>query len=164
MIAFDIWLTSRTFRSNRCLSLNKERSFVVHYLCGWGIPPIVVGLYIGLDVMEFDSIFRADVFNHRCWDKDKYVFLSYIVIPTAFFILLTVAFMIIAFINMRRQGILPQVLQLQLRMCIRLLLAISLSWIIGFYSVCAHQNIIKQIFAFLISLQGLFSLSVYCAC
>ena len=89
VIAVDTWLV---FRPSAVFSRadEEERSLIVHYLCGWGIPLLLVIISIGINYSEVDEKFRPEFGGFRCWYTQRYAMLIYFGVPVAISLLLNI--------------------------------------------------------------------------
>ena len=152
----DTWLALRSSDAN------EKHSYLVHYISGWGIPVILTALYICLHYTGVYIIFGPDFEQFRCWYKDKYAALIFIVIPTGVSVLLNVFFMSLTFFNICQPAnkSLPEMtspVKLQhIKSCIRLVSLEIVTWILGLASEFTEQKTIRYMFVILISIQGMF--------
>ena len=69
IIAVDTWLTFRPSAAFSCVD-EEERSLIVHFLCGWGIPLLLVAVPFGMNFADVDAKFipeseDSDAGTHR---------------------------------------------------------------------------------------------------
>ena len=69
IIAVDTWLA---FRPSAAFSRadEDERSLIVHYLCGWGIPLLLVAVSLGMNFADVDEKFRPEEDPDAGTDRD----------------------------------------------------------------------------------------------
>ena len=159
VIAVDTWLV---FRPSSAFSHSDEeqRSLIVHYALGWGIPILLVLLSLGMNYSDVDVNFRPEFGGSRCWYTQRYAMLIHFGIPIATSILVNVCLYIITSINLHRAfKNATSVIRADgyhFGIYVRLFILMGITWIFGFISAFTDQIVVDFIFVILTSLQGLF--------
>ena len=159
VIAVDTWLV---FRPSAAFSRSDEekRSFIVHYVVGWGIPLLLVGLSLGMNYSDIDERFRPEFGGSRCWYTQRYAMLIYFGVSMALSILLNIYFYVHTSINLctafKNAMATTQIQKSHFLIYIRLFVIMGITWIFGFISAFTDELALQIIFIILVSLQGLF--------
>ena len=140
-----------------------KKSLIVQELIRWGIPLVVIALYITLHFTQVDIIFGPDFDQYRCWFKDSHSVFLYLGVPTGFSILFNIIFIFLTFVNIYTCGNLSSFCNhCHLASCVRLFFLMTITWIFGFIPEFTDQIVFHYIFVILMSLQGL--LLCICLC
>ena len=159
IIAVDHWLV---FRPSAAFlrSDEEDRSLIIHYLCGWGIPLLLVTISIGMNYSNVEERFIPEFGGPRCWYTQRYAMLLYFGIPIALSILINIVLYIWTSLNLRqafkKATHLVQKERYHFAIYVRLFILMGITWIFGFISAFTDEPAIDFIFVILNSLQGLF--------
>ena len=159
VIAVDTWLV---FRPSSAFSRSdeKEKSLIVHYVLGWGIPLLLVLLSLGMNYSDVNVDFRPEFGGSRCWYTKRYAMLVYFGVPMAISILMNIFFYIHTAISLRKaftnEAATTQIQKSHFPIYVRLFVIMGITWIFGFISAFTDELAAQIIFAILVCLQGLF--------
>ena len=159
IIAMDTWLV---FRPSAAFSRSddEENSLLIHIVCGWGIPVILVAAPIGMNLAGVDGKFMPEFGGSRCWYTQRYAMLLYFGGPIALSILLNIFLYISTSFNLhkafRNALVASKVEGYHFGIYVRLFILMGITWTFGFISAFTDEIVIDFIFVILTSLQGLF--------
>ena len=159
IIAMDTWLV---FRPSASFSRadDEEKSLLIHIICGWGIPLLLVAAPIGMNIAEVNGKFMPEFGGSRCWYTQRYAMLLYFGVPIALSILLNIFLYISTSYNLhkafRNALVASKVEGYHFGIYVRLFILMGITWIFGFISAFTDEIVIDFIFVILTSLQGLF--------
>ena len=159
VIAVDTWLV---FRPSAAFSLadEQEKSLLVHIICGWGIPQLLVAVSIGMNYSDVDERFVPEFGGSRCWYTQRYAMLLYFGVPIALSILLNIFLYISTCYNLHKAFhnslVASKMEGHNFGIYVRLFILMGITWIFGFISAFTDEIVIDFIFVILTSLQGLF--------
>ena len=159
IIAVDTWLV---FRPSAAYSRadDEERSLVLHYLLGWGIPLLLVIVSIGMNYSDVDEKYVPEFGGSRCWYTRRYAMLLYFGVPIALPIILNIILYIWTSYNLQKafkSGThVANKRKYHFGIYVRLFILMGITWIFGFISAFTDEIVIDFIFVILTSLQGLF--------
>ena len=159
IIGVDTWLVFRPsaafFRAD-----DKEKSLLIHIMCGWGIPLLLATISIAMNYINADENFSPEFGGSRCWYTQRYAMLLYFGLPIALSIIINITLYIWTSINLhkacksRTHVIKKQ--RYNFFVYVRLFILMGITWIFGFISAFTDEIVIDFIFVILTSLQGLF--------
>ena len=166
VIAVDTWLV---FKPSAAFSRadEQEKSLLVHIICGWGIPILLVAVSIAINYSDVDERFVPKFGGSRCWYTQRYAMLLYFGVPIALSIILNIFLYISTSYNLHKafqNSLVSSNMEgYHFGIYVRLFILMGITWIFGFISAFTDEIIIDFIFVILTSLQGLFlSISFVC--
>ncbi len=166
VLALDTWIV---FRPSSAFSRadDAEKSLSFHFVCGWGIPLLLVIPSIVTNHVEMDDRFKPHFGDDRCWYTQRYAMLVLFGTPIAFSILLNMILYIHTSINLHRaftnSTTMIKSQGYHFGVYVRLFALMGITWIFGFISAFTNQIILDFIFVILNGLQGVFLfISVVC--
>ena len=161
VIAVDTWLV---FRPSAAYSRvdDEGRSLLIHIICGWGIPLLLVTASIGMNYSDVDEQFSPEFGGPICWYTQRYAMLLYFVLPIAISILVNIILYILTSVNLHkafRSGThINKNQRYPFGVYVRLFILMGFTWIFGLISTFTDAKIINYIYAISASFQGLFFL------
>ena len=159
IIAVDTWLV---FRPSAAYSRadDEEKSLLVHLICGWGIPLVLVAMSIGMNYSDMNEKYVPEFGGSRCWYTQRYAMLLYFGVPIALSILLNIFLYVSTSYNLHKAFhnslITSKMEGYHFGIYVRLFILMGITWIFGFISAFTDEIVIDFIFVILTSLQGLF--------
>ena len=89
IIAVDTWLV---FRPSAAFSRadDEEKSLLIHIICGWGIPFLLVVVSIVINYTKGNEKFSPEFGGSRCWYTQRYAMLLYFGLPIALSIIINI--------------------------------------------------------------------------
>ena len=159
VIAVDTWLVFRP-SSSFSRADDEGRSLLIHIICGWGIPLLLVTISIAMNYVDVDEKIRPEFGGSRCWYKQRYAMLLYFGVPIAMSILLNISLYIHTSINLHKAFKNARTAMnadnYHFAIYVKLFILMGITWIFGFISAFTDQTVIDIIFVVLTSLQGFF--------
>ena len=159
VIAVDTWLV---FRPSSAFSRSDEeqRSLIMHYVLGWGIPFLLVAVSVIMNFLDVDEKFRPEFGGSRCWYTQRYAMLIYFGVPIGISIILNIALYIHTAINLHKafkNAVMAMKAEsYHFAVYVKLFILMGITWSFGFISAFTDQIVVDFIFVILTSLQGLF--------
>ena len=168
IIAVDTWLV---FRPSAAFSRadDEEKSLLIHIVCGWGIPLILVTVSIAMNYVDADEKFKPEFGGSRCWYTQRYAMLLYFGVPIAMSSLLKMFLYVHTSINLHKAfkntSTTTKVDSYHFVIYVKLFFLMGITWIFGFISAFTDEIVVDIIFVILTSLQGFFLfISFVCNC
>ena len=159
IIAVDTWLVFRP-SSSFSRAADEGRSLVIHIICGWGIPLLLVTISIAMNYVDADEKFKPEFGGSRCWYTQRYAMLLYFGVPIALSILLNIFLYVHTSINLHKafknSRTAMKAENYHFAIYVKLFILMGITWIFGFISAFTDQTVIDIIFVILTSLQGFF--------
>ena len=159
IIAMDTWLV---FRPSAAFSRvdDEEKSLLIHIICGWGIPLILVTVSIAMNYIDADEKFSPEFGGSSCWYTQRYAMLLHFGLPIALSIIINITLYIWTSLNLHkafksRTHVIKKK-RYHFFVYVRLFILMGITWIFGFISAFTDEIVIDFIFVTLTSLQGLF--------
>ena len=166
VIAVDTWLVFRP-SSSFSRAADEGRSLLIHIICGWGIPLLLVTVSIAMSYVDADEKFKPEFGGPRCWYTQRYAMLLYFGVPIALSILLNIFLYVHTSVNLHKafknSRTAMKAENYHFAIYVKLFILMGITWIFGFISAFTDQTVIDIIFVILTSLQGFFLfVSVVC--
>ena len=148
VIAVDTWTVFRP--SAAFLRPDEEgTSLVVHYLCGWGIPVLVPMVTIAGNYLNINDKFKPKLGGSNCLYEDEFAMITFLGIPLVILTLISILFYVLTAVNLKNalgKSAKAKTVRSQLRIHVRLLCIMLVTWIFGLISPFAEHCILDFIF------------------
>ena len=159
IIAVDTWLV---FTPSAAYSRvdDEGRSLVLHYLLEWGIPLLLVTVFIGINYSDVEEQFSPEFGGPICWYTQRYANLLYFSLPIAVSILVNIILYIMTSLNLHKafkSGThVIKKKRYHFGVYVRLFILMGFTWVFGFISTFTDEIVIDFIYVISASFQGLF--------